>query len=96
MSDPNEIHLCTFQPKRVSRTEIEYSLVFKDKSFQIQVSQDYETQAKIEFSYSDADMYLAGHLEYRDKAKQAVSDCIAKNPDHAKAMKAALAQMKNL
>ncbi len=98
MGDQNDIWLCTFHSERVSRTEIDTSLVFDPRSnrFRVRVSQDYETQAKIEFSYSDADAYLAGHPEHQDKAREAVNDHMAKNPEHEKAMKVALARMKNL
>jgi hypothetical protein len=98
MGDPNDIWLCTFHEERPSRTEIGTSLVFdpKNKRFRIRVSQDYETQAKIEFSYSDADAYLAHHPEYRDMSREAINGHIANNPEHEKAMKAALARMKNL
>ena len=53
-------------------------------------------QAKIEFSYSDADAYVAGHSEHQHRAREAINDHTAKNPGHEKAMKAALARMKNL
>ncbi len=98
MGDPNDIWLCTFHSERVSRTEIDTSLVFdpRNNRFRVRVSQDYETQAKIEFSYSDADAYLAGHPEHQDKAREAINNHMAKNPEHEKAMKAALARMKNL
>jgi hypothetical protein len=98
MGHPNDIWLCTFHEKRVSRTEIATSLVFgpKNSRFLIRVSQDYETQAKIESRYEDADAYFADHPEYRDKAREAINDHIAKNPEHEKAMNAALARMKNL
>jgi hypothetical protein len=68
----------------------------RSNGFRVRVSQDYETQAKIEFNYSDADAYLAGHPEHQEKAKEAINAHMAKNPKHAKAMKAALARMKNL
>jgi hypothetical protein len=98
MGDPNDIWLCTFREERVSRTAISTSLVFdpKNKRFRVRVSQDYETQAKIEFRYLDADTYLADQPEYRDTAREAIKDHIADNPAHAKAMNSALARMKNL
>jgi|GEM_PF-4501063 len=98
MSDPNDVWLCTFDEKRASRTEINTSLVFdpKHNRFRIRVSQDYETQAKIEFRYEDAFAYLADHPEYWDKAREAINDHIAKNPEHEKAMNAVLPRLKNL
>jgi hypothetical protein len=98
MGDPNDVWLCTFHEETASRTQIDTSLVFDQKNnrFRIRVSQDYETQAKIEFRYEDADAYLAHHPEYRDKARAAINDHIANNPAHEKAMNAALARMKNL
>jgi hypothetical protein len=98
MGNPNDIWMCTFHSERVSRTEIDTSLVFDPRSntFQVRVSQDYETQAKIECSYSEAEAYLAGHPEHRRKAWEAINDHMAKNSEHEKTMKAALARMKNL
>ena len=98
MDDPNDIWLCTFQEERRSRTEIDASLVFdpKNNRFRVRVTQDYETQAKILFNYSDADAYLAGHPDYREKARNAINGHMANNPEHEKGMRAALARMKNL
>lgn len=93
--DNHDIYLCTFESRRQSRTEISLSLVFKprDKKFQIRHSQDYETQAKIEFSYSNADEYLTEHPEYHDNARKAISNY---SGEHEKAIKAAMARLKSL
>ena len=98
MGNPNDVWLCSFRTERQSRTEIDTSLVFdpKNNRFQIRVSQDYETQAKIEFSYSDADAYFAAHQDDREKARKAINDHIATNPKHEKGMSLALARIKNL
>lgn len=98
MCDLGDIWLCNFEEKRVSRTEITTSLVFDAtrKRFRIRVSQDYETQDKIESRYSDADAYFANHPEYRDKARKAIKDHTAKNSKQVKRMKAALTRIKNL
>lgn len=98
IANPHDILLCTFEEKRQSRMEIDTSLVFdpRSKVFQIRVSQDYETQAKISVYYSDADEYFAKHPEHREKARQTINGCMAENPEHATAMKAALARLKNL
>jgi len=98
MSNPNDVWLCTFRTERQSRTEIETSLVFdtKYKRFQIRVSQDYETQAKIEFSYSDADAYFATHQDDREMAKKAINDHMATTPKYEKEMSSALARIKSL
>src|SRR4051812_16689538 len=98
MGNPNDVWLCTFRTERKSRTEIDTSLVFDPKynRFQIRVSQDYETQAKIETNYSDADAYFATHQDDRDRAREAINDHMVKNPEHEKGMRAALARMKNL
>lgn len=98
MGDPHDIWLCTFKAERVNRTEITTSLLFdpRNNRFRIRVSQDFETQAKIEFSYFDADAYFASHPEYQKKAREGINDHIAKNPQHGRAMKAALTRMKGL
>lgn len=74
------------------------SLVFnsRSKEFRVRISQDYETQAKIETRYTDADAYLAEHPEYQDTAKGAIREHIANEPEHEEAMRAALRRMKNL
>ncbi len=64
--------------------------------FEIRRSQNYETQAKIEFDYSNADSFLAAHPEYREKAREGVNKFLAENPDDEKVMRAALARMKNI
>ncbi len=94
----SDIYLYRFEQKNQSRTEITTSLVFDVRSnmFRIRISQDYETQAKIERTYlegSDLAAYLAEHPEHRDKARQSIDDHIAEHPEHKKAMKAAMAQM---
>jgi hypothetical protein len=98
MGNPNDVWLYTVHTERKNRTEIDTSLVFdpKNDKFQIRFSQDYETQAKIETYYSDADAYFATHQDYREKAREAINDNMAKNPQHEKGMRAALARMKNL
>jgi hypothetical protein len=98
MGNPNDVWLCAFRTKRQSRTEIDTSLVFdtKQNKFQIRVSQDYETQAKIESSYSDVDAYLAAHKDDREMAMQAISDHLATNPKYKKEMRSALARIKSL
>jgi hypothetical protein len=96
MDDRNDVWLCTFHSERASRNVIDTALVYdaRNNRFRVRVSQDYETQAKIEFSYADA--YLAGHPEHQEQAREAINDHIAENAEHRKGMKAALAQMKSL
>ena len=98
MDDPNRIWLCTIHEERVSRAERTTSLFFDPGQgrFRIQLIIDYETKPDVVTSYSDADAYLGNHPEYRDKAKQAINDHLAKHPEHKKAMDAALARMQTL
>jgi hypothetical protein len=97
----HDVYLYTYDERRQSRCEFTTSLVFNTRSnrFRIRISQDYDTQAKIEHSYleaDEADAYLAQHPEHRDRARRAIDNHIAEHPEHEKAMKAAMALMKNL
>ncbi len=98
MGNPNDVWICSFRTVRQSRTEIDTSLVFNPKSntFQIRVSQDYEMQAKIEISYSNADEYFASHEEDRDTAREAINGHMTQNAEYEKGMKLVQSRMKHL
>jgi hypothetical protein len=97
MAAPTDIQLCMLDQKNQSRTEITSWLVFDPSGNRLKVyfTQDYETQAKIERGYHDAEKYFADHPEQLSKAEKAVTDYIAKNPKYHQAMSAALTKLKN-
>ena len=98
ITDQNETWICTFDSQPVSRTVIDTSLALdlRNSRFKIRISQDYETQEKIESRFENADEYLADHPEYRDKTIEAITNHMAEYLEYSKAVRVAISRLKTI